>query len=220
MARQLRSPVSPEEFAGLKLPAVKKVLRAPWWNLRWQAHAEAGQTFFASKSGRLMPESGKVSCLYLARNRETSFYELYGDDIDAAEKRDMRYRFRRAELEQRIFLKTPAGLTVRVYDLTTQRSAKAIGLDLGTLYSSEVEFARAFAQRLHDHPARFDGIQYVSRHTQTPCLVLWPTHTPALKALTLEPSATLWELARYEPGLPPGALRVLDSVVDVAGAPG
>lgn len=218
MARELRSPVPPADFADLKLAAVKKALRAPWWNLRWQAHARAEQTFFASKSGRLTPDSGKVQCLYLARNRETSFYELYGDDIDMAEKRGLQYRFRRADLEQRIFLKTPADLTVRVYDLTTQRSARAIGMDLGTLYSAQVEFPRAYAQRLHDHPARFDGIQYVSRHTQTPCLVLWPTYTPALHALALQQSATLWELARYESGLPPGALRLFDSVVAVAGA--
>jgi hypothetical protein len=159
-------------------------------------------------TGRLTPESGTIPCLYLARTRETSFYELYGDDIDAAGKRGSRLRLRRSDLENRVYVKTPPDLSVRVYDLTAERTARAIGMDLSTLYAPEVEFARAFAQRLHDHPRRFDGIQYESRHTQTPCLVLWPTYTPALKTLTLERGESLWDVTQFSKALPPGCLEV------------
>jgi len=108
---------------------------------------------------------------------------------------------------------------VNLYDLTASRSAKKIGMDLATLYAPDVSFPREFAQRLHDHPAKFDGIQYVSRHTQTPCLVLWATHNPALNGISLERGPSLWDLVKLDRALVPGSLRLFDTVIQVATAP-
>jgi hypothetical protein len=160
-----------------------------------------------------------VPCLYLAPNRETSFYELYGDLVDAGKKRGQEPRFSRKELEERVYLKTTAPFTVNLYDLTASRSAKKIGMDLATLYAPDVNFPREFAQRLHDHPVRFDGILYVSRHTQASCLVLWATHTPALGDIAMDRGPSLWDLVELDRVLVPGSLRLFDTVIQVATAP-
>jgi hypothetical protein len=44
-------------------------------------------------------------------------------------------------------------------------------------------YTREFAQRLHDHPARFDGILYRSRLMNTRCVVAWKTYGAAIPAL-------------------------------------
>ena len=219
MARELRRPVDSAEFNRLALTPIKKRLAASWWNLRWAAHDKPGKLYFATVSGRLTPASGKVPCLYLAPNRETSFYEIYGDLVYAGKKRGREPMFSRKELEERVYLKTTAPFTVNLYDLTASRSAKQIGMDLATLYAQDVSFPREFAQRLHDHPAKFDGIQYVSRHTQAPCLVLWAAHSPALNDISLERGPGLWDLVKLDRALVPGSLRLFDTVIQVATAP-
>jgi hypothetical protein len=219
MARELRRPVDTAEFNRLALTPVKKRLAVSWWNLRWTAHDKPDQLFFATVSGRLTPASGKVPCLYLAPNRETSFYEIYGDLVDAGKKRGQEPRFSGKELEERVYLKTTGTIAVKLYDLTASRSAKKIGMDLATLYAPDVNFPREFAQRLHDHPAKFDGIQYVSRHTQAPCLVLWATHNPALNDVAMERGPSLWDLVKLDRALVPGSLRLFDTVIQVATAP-
>jgi hypothetical protein len=219
MARELRDAVSSADFNALALTGTSKRIIKPWWNLRWAEHSKPGALFFATTSGRLTPVSGKVPCLYLAQNRETPFEELYGDDIDAAKKRGRIVLFTRRDLENRIYLKTAAELTLKLYDLTAARSAKKIGLDLGTLYTPQVEHPRLFAQRLHDHPAKFDGVQYLSRQTQSLCIVLWATHTPSLNDVKMETGPSLWDLTKFDRSLSPGSLRLFDAEIQVAATP-
>lgn len=187
-----------------------------WWNLRWEAHLTAATVFHASKTGRLTPENCGVGCLYLAAQAATSFYEIYGDDIALAKESGTATILSRQELVDRVYATTPAGLAFKVYDLTTEGSAKKIGMDLATLYTGEIERPRRFAQRLHDHPGGFDGIRYISRHTQGPCIVLWPTHTPALANMILTRHSTLWDHATYEKTTPVGSVRIFDDEPGVA----
>lgn len=219
MARELRDAVSSADFNALELTETPKRIVRPWWNLRWAEYAKPGAWFFATTSGRLTPISGKVPCLYLAWNRETSFEELYGDDLDAAKKRGRIALFTKKDLENRIYLRTAEELTLRLYDLTAARSAKKIGLDLGTLYTPQVDHPRLYAQRLHDHPAKFDGIQYLSRQTQSLCLVLWATHTPSLNDVKMETGPSLWDLTKFDRSLSPGSLRLFDAEIHVAASP-
>ena len=107
---------------------------------------------------------------------------------------------------------------MNLYDLTTQRGAKRIGIDLGTLYATDVGYAREFAQRIHDHPAKFDGIQYESRHTQELCVVVWKTHNSALKKFALEVTDSPWDLAGVGKGIPAGSMEICETIVDVAAA--
>ncbi|MBW7896138.1 MAG: RES domain-containing protein [Opitutaceae bacterium] len=102
------------------------------------------------------------------------------------------------------------------HNLTTEGSAKTIGMDLATLYAGDIERPRRFAQRLHDHPEKFDGIRYLSRHTRGPCMVLWPTHTPALANIMLTRHSALWDHATYEKDIPPGSVRLFRDELGVA----
>ncbi|MDO8540103.1 MAG: RES family NAD+ phosphorylase [Opitutaceae bacterium] len=194
-------------------------LRAPWWNLRWVARLPRRYLFHASLSGRLTPASGKVPCLYLARNRETSFYELYGDVLDAASKLKLFAKVSRPELAHRVYIKTPVDMTVRLYDLTKEKSGRSIGMDLATLYTADVDHPREFAQRIHDHPRKFDGILYESRHTKTVCVVLWATHSPELHSMLFERGPTLDDLTSFDRRLPAGCLRLFDAVLEVSSPP-
>ena len=216
MARQLRWPPDVAEFNGLRLPAVQILLPERWWNLRWVAHLTPAIVFQASKTGRLTPEDGTVKCLYLAAQETTSFYEIYRDDIALAKESGTSPVLSKQEMVDRVFATTPAGLAFKVYDLTTEGSAKGIGMDLATLYTGEVERPRRFAQRLHGHPEKFDGVRYISRHTQGPCIVLWPTYTPTLANMVLTRHSTLWDHATYANATPAGLVRLFDDDVGVA----
>ncbi|HWA09432.1 MAG TPA: RES family NAD+ phosphorylase [Opitutaceae bacterium] len=219
MARDLRRPLETADFNLLALEPLVKDLAASWWNLRWAEHDKPGKRFFATMSGRLTPSSGTVPCLYLAETQETSFYEIYGDVVDAAQKRKQEPRLTMSELEQRVFLKNLHPTSLKLYDLTEPKSAKKIGTDLATLYAPDVGLPRLFAQRLHDHPARFDGIQYISRHTQGPCIVLWATHTAALNDIKMERTESLWDLVTLDRTLNPASMRLFDTVIEVAASP-
>jgi hypothetical protein len=216
MARQLRWPPDSAEFNAFELTPVRLPIPADWWNLRWAAHLTPATVFHASLTGRLTPESGTVKCLYLAAREATAFYEIYGDDIARAKESGATLVLSKQELVGRVYATTPGGSPIALYDLTTEGSAKKIGMDLATLYSGEIERPRRFAQRLHDHPARFDGIRYISRHTQGPCLVLWPTYTPALATLGLTRHSTLWDHATLSEATPAGSLRLFDDDLGVA----
>src|ERR1700674_928434 len=116
--RRLREPLSAVEFNRLPLKARVLELTGTWLNLRWKAHAKPGATYFASASGRLTPSSGKVPCVYLARDCETSFEEVYGDFYDAAEKRGVVFAMPLLEAVERVFVQLPVAVELRVYDLT------------------------------------------------------------------------------------------------------
>ena len=186
VGRQLRDPLSTAEFKRLPLKAKDLTLTGFWYNLRWEDYAVPDKTFFASTTGRLTPDSGSVPCLYLARERETAFEELYGDFFDAAEKAGTDYNLPLIEATKRVFLRTTSPVKLRVYDLTAKGAAKRIGLDLGTLYAPAIEHTRAFAQRLHDHPARFDGVLYRSRLMNTRCVVTWGSYTTTTPSLEMD----------------------------------
>lgn len=217
MSRRLRWPPEVDEFNKIPLTALRLTVTPAWFNLRWAKFRDPKYRFFASKEGRLTPASMKVPVIYLAVNKRTSFGELYGDDLAAADQRSALHIVTKKELEERIFLKTEAPFDVNVYDLTTEGSAKAIKMDLSTLYTADVNHPRLFAQRLHDHPAKFDGILYESRHSQARCLVLWRTYTSDLASVPMPEDGSLWDAAGYVPGSLPGTLALFADSLLVVG---
>ncbi len=101
--RQLRWPAATLEFNKLTLDVEDVTLLNAWWNLRWAVHLDPAKVFHASLSGRLTPDSGKVGSLYLAETTNTSFYEIYGDDMAAAKEAGTPFAISG-------FLTTPSGL--------------------------------------------------------------------------------------------------------------
>lgn len=103
--------------------------------------------------------------------------------------------------------------------LISPAAAKRIGLDLGTLYAPEVRLTRKFAQRLHEHPAKFDGLVYRSRLMSTKCVVLW--ETDRLRSIVLEKHSVLADHLREDPAIDPDyrLFKRHVSLVSIPGAP-
>lgn len=94
---------------------------------------------------RLTPDSGRVKCLYLARTQNTSFYEIYGDDVAVAKELGTTHTLSAKEMKKRVYATRPRTSALSLYDLTTEGSAKKIGMDLTTSYTEQVDPRRAFA---------------------------------------------------------------------------
>ncbi len=136
---------------------------------------EFANQFFPSPGSRLTPESGDFPCIYLASSRLTTVAEVWGDRMAA--HRDLGrevYVIPLPQAERWAYLEVsnlPGDL--RLCDLTDSETRLATGLDAGALYASDLAIPRAWAERIAQHPARFDGIRYRGRHTDELCLVLW-----------------------------------------------
>jgi hypothetical protein len=172
--RQLRSPAPKAEFSAIEL-VTKTLAPSRWVNLRWRQYATKKDLFFTSESARLTPSKGKARCLYLAPDERTAYLELYGDKIHHAHGAGRVPIMEANDFSERVFIQVCLP-SVTLVDLTAGAGLEAIGIDLGTLYASDPQFPRAFAQSVLDHPAKVDGFLYESRHTKGHCAVVWSYH--------------------------------------------
>lgn len=172
--RNLRQPPDQTVFDQRDIPTLKSAsLRVlPWYRLYRKEFA--GQ-FFPSRGSRLTPDSGDYPCVYLALSEETTVAEVWGDRLSAQRDlggdvfvipSDQAKRWAYLELSH-----LPVDL--KICDLFDADTRLALGIDSGSLYTTDLAFPQAWAQRIACHPARFDGIRYRSRHTDEGCLVLW-----------------------------------------------
>ncbi|HEX9783429.1 MAG TPA: RES family NAD+ phosphorylase [Opitutaceae bacterium] len=201
-ARRWRSPPAQDLFDAIALTP-KLVPGATWINLRWSTYATTDTLFFPGATARLTPDQGKVSCLYLAPRMATSFAELYGDALfDAHQQRKMLV-LERVDLDDRVFLEVDL-TDVQVCDLTDPQTVEDMHFDLSTIYATDVAYPRSWAKRIHEHPARFDGIRYESRHDKQSCLVVWPTYRTDLSGCVFRDAGRLADFANTTFG-PSGA---------------
>lgn len=190
-SRQWRMPVP--GFSALPL-ATKTVAPAVWHNLRWEIHANRTNLYFASKTARLTPASGKVPCLYLSPSERASFKELYGNTFSVERENGRTPYMEASAFVQRSFLQVSAP-ELLLADLTSGKAMDDIHLDLGTLYAADTEYPRMFAQAIFDHPTKVDGIFYESRHTKEHCAVIWCNRRPALVDVPFDHTGNLADRA-------------------------
>jgi RES domain-containing protein len=130
--------------------------------------------FYPSLKSRLTPSSEKFPCVYLAPNAETAVAELFGDEMSLAKARGRKiYAINAAKADELAFLSCPSLPRLQLCDLTEADTRLALGLEAGSLYTSDLSIPQAWADMIAWHPNKYDGIIYRSRHTDEICLVLW-----------------------------------------------
>jgi len=169
--RKPRQPIEQSEFDRLPM-ATHTVAARRWVNLRFAKWANEKTLFYANPESRLTPVRMDVPCLYLAQTEASAFQELYGDKLYLAKEAKAQLLITEEECKERVFV-TVQTKEVVLCDLVDEGAAQKIGLDSGTLYDEQLSFPQSFAERIYHHPARVDGIRYLSRHTNERCVVLW-----------------------------------------------
>jgi hypothetical protein len=174
MNRSIRHAPSQEDFDKRKIPVTeaKKISVSNWFRL---ARVEFPNQFFASPGSRFTPDSGKFPCVYLSESRETTVAEVWGDKFSAQLEFGLFiYVISTSQAQRWAFLRaSPLPERLRICDLTQSATRLAVGVDSSALFAPDFRIPQEWASRIAGHPARFDGIQYRSRHTDECCLVLW-----------------------------------------------
>jgi RES domain-containing protein len=170
MSREIRPAPRQAEFDKRPIPLTGQSLpRAT----RLCNPAYASQ-FYASRGSRLTPNSLKFSTVYLAASKETAVAELWGDRFAAqrAKGSDL-FIIPAAEAAKSAYLDVDAVPPAKLCDLTDGNVLLAVGVDATTLTTIDLAVPQAWAECVANHPERFDGIRYFSRHTNEPCIALW-----------------------------------------------
>lgn len=171
MSRELRQPAEQASFDQIQIPEPAQDSPLPsirLGNTNYPSH------FFANPASRLTPSSLEFPCVYLGADKETAIAEVWGDRFWLArEKNRGQFNIDRALVAHTFFLTAIIFPALRLCDLTRSDVLLALGLDNGSLYSTDLKCPQSWAERIARHPSSFDGILYPSRMTHARCLVLW-----------------------------------------------
>jgi hypothetical protein len=172
MDRELRQPAPQTEFDKLSIPTPPLPPELPRSRL---ADTRYASQYFANPRSRLTPVSRSFPCAYLGASRQTAIAEVWSDrfwqfrDSGTAGP----YAIARSIAGGLSFMELPTLPTLKLCDFTHADVRMAIGIDAGTLYSTDLQLPQTWAERVAQHPAHFDGIIYRSRLTDELCTVLW-----------------------------------------------
>jgi hypothetical protein len=145
-----------------------KTLRSkPWWRIYRNAH---GPCFFSGDTGNRF-SSAKVEVLYLADKPETSFWEIFWDDVVTRPPGDR--RISKKKLQERQVCAATIKRRLRIFNATHPGALKAVSAPSPT-FSGGYAQCQAWAAALLAHPSRPDGILYESaRSKRAQCLALF-----------------------------------------------
>jgi RES domain len=120
--------------------------------------------------------------LYLGEDIETCLWECFGDEIlnhSAIAKVDWGKRLS----------KIAWAIPLKVCDLTLLSVRRTLGLDLSAMKHTELDVPQAWGLAIQNHPAKVDGLRYLSRFTGSPCIALF--ECPGLAARLRETRVSL-----------------------------
>ncbi len=167
---QPRVPPSTAEFAKCK-PALVPSYNPNW--LRLAAIARPSHDWDDRAVSRFSHPAHPFKILYLADEKETAFWEVFGADIEDMPV-DNRALSRKAQLETREWIPftVPAGL--RLVDVTKEATVHALRSNAGT-WLAPYKHCQAWAKALMLHPLHLDGFIYQAcrRGESARCLALF-----------------------------------------------
>ncbi len=104
--------------------------------------------------------------LYLGEDLETCLWECFGDEIldhSAIAKVDLGKRLSKVESTE----------CLKLCDLTNLHIRRTLSLDLSALKHTDLSVPQAWGLAIQNHPEAVDGIRYLSRFTDRPCVALF-----------------------------------------------
>jgi RES domain len=116
---------------------------------------------------RFTPKNSPFGVLYVGENLQTALFELFGDEMITDDRRVRTYRWMSYQASS---LQLPP---VSVCDLCDLRTRAALGVDIASLMTADLQVPQAWALAIMNHSANVDGIQYQSRFTEDNCLALF-----------------------------------------------
>lgn len=167
---QPRVPPSPAEFAKCK-PALVPSYRRSWQRLA--VTTRPSHDWDDRAVSRFSHPAHPFKILYLADEKETAFWEVFGADIEDMPV-DNWALSRKAQLETREWIpfEVPSGL--RLVDVTKEETLHALRSNAGT-WLAPYKHCQAWAKALMLHPLQLDGFIYQAcrRGDTARCLALF-----------------------------------------------
>lgn len=169
--RTIRLPPDQAVFDAIAIPGSKNDPGAIAWARLFQ---KKYPNQFYGVGQRLTPKSGDFRCAYIGSSAITCVSEVWGDRFYAARAagKDL-YVIARSEAFASAFLTVKKLPKLNLCDLTHTATRLALGIDSAAIYSPDFKITQAWAEAIARHPSKFDGILYLSRHTNEICAVLW-----------------------------------------------
>ena len=148
-------PPSPAEFAKCKPELV------PSYDLNWlrlAAMARPSHDWDDRAVSRFSHPRHPFKILYLADEKETAFWEVFGADIEDMPV-DNRSLSRKAQLETREWIRFRVASGLRLVDVTREETVHALRSNAGT-WLAPYRHCQAWAKALMLHPLQLDGFIY------------------------------------------------------------
>ncbi|HKB91368.1 MAG TPA: RES domain-containing protein [Opitutaceae bacterium] len=168
---QPRVPPSSAEFAKCK-PDLLTSYSLHWMRLAVKAHP-ALHDWDDRAVSRFSNPTHPFKILYLADEKETAFWEVFGADIEDMPI-DNRALYAKAQLQPREWIRfeVPSGL--RLIDVSNETTMHALRSNAGT-WLAPYKHCQAWAKALMDHPLKLDGFIYQAcrRGETARCLALF-----------------------------------------------
>ncbi len=167
---QPRVPPSPAEFAKCK-PAL-----VPSYGLNWvrlAAITRPSHDWDDRAVSRFSHPGHPFKILYLADEKETAFWEVFGADIEDMPV-DNRALSRKAQLETREWIPFTVPVGLDLVDVTKEETLHALRSNAGT-WLAPYKHCQAWAKALMLHPLHLDGFIYQAcrRGESARCLALF-----------------------------------------------
>jgi hypothetical protein len=171
-------------FAEADLPAVPL---QPRNLLRIHSGKRDGAEFRLSENHRFSHPDAPGGLLYLGENFETCAWERFGDIVLEGSGIGLSV-WNGCRLSRIGFLQP-----LDICDLTELATRRALGVDLSALEHTNLDIPQAWGLAVQTHPSQPDGLRYLSRFTDKPCIALFDR--PGISAkLSTEPLALLPDL--------------------------
>jgi hypothetical protein len=167
MALDRGGPVLPPADLDRRALRLRSLRPRVWWRIH---RASLGPCYFSEQTENRLSSPG-TAVTYLGQDPLTAFWEIFWDDL-ATRPPDER-RIGRVKLNARRLRSVKPRRTFRILDATNPRTLNLLSAPAGT-FSSPYPVCQAWAAGLARHPARADGILYLSARQQGGlCLALF-----------------------------------------------
>jgi hypothetical protein len=167
-------PDPPADFAKRPLPIT--IFRRPWFRIHRLTH---GPLYFGrSGDNRFDAPAGEFGALYVGKDERCAFIETFGHATGVLFVEHL-------ELAARGLARVTAKRPLRLANLAGKGLAR-LGADARLSAGESYDVARRWAQAIHDHPKRPDGIAYTARHDPSRvCAVLFDRISAELNVTAL-----------------------------------